>query len=189
MTREELAHLLRAAAKIAEDEDILVIGSQSILGTYSEAELPESVSISIEADLVFPDPQQGAKKADEVDGAIGELSRFHTTHHYYAQGVDLTTAKLPDGWETRVVPWHPASALPARAKCLEKHDLVISKLVAGREKDFLFATALIEAGLVDLPILIARTALLSCVLPAIRQRIRNWLDGVSNRMRRTQGSQ
>lgn len=36
MKRLELAHILRAACEIAGDEHILVIGSQSILGTYSE---------------------------------------------------------------------------------------------------------------------------------------------------------
>ena len=33
MTREQLAHVLRAAAEIADDSEILVIGSQAILGT------------------------------------------------------------------------------------------------------------------------------------------------------------
>lgn len=42
MTREQLAHVLRAASRIAEDPDVLVIGSQSILGTYAEDELPQA---------------------------------------------------------------------------------------------------------------------------------------------------
>ena len=55
MRRDELAHLLRAAATIAGDGDILVVGSQAILGSHSEEELPEEAWISIEADLVFLD--------------------------------------------------------------------------------------------------------------------------------------
>ena len=51
MTREELVHILRAAATITEDVDILVIGSQAILGTHDEAELPPDAYGSIEADL------------------------------------------------------------------------------------------------------------------------------------------
>jgi len=34
--REHLAHILRAASQIADDPDVVVIGSQSILGTYDE---------------------------------------------------------------------------------------------------------------------------------------------------------
>lgn len=32
-----------------------------------------------------------------IDGSIGELSPFHETFGYYAQGVDETTAVLPEG--------------------------------------------------------------------------------------------
>ena len=92
MRRDELAHLLRAAATIAGDGHILVVGSQAILGSHSEEELPEEAWISIEADLVFLDPDNGRDKAEQVDGAIGELSQFHARFSYYAQGVDLTTA-------------------------------------------------------------------------------------------------
>jgi hypothetical protein len=38
-----------------------------------------------------------AEKADKVDGAIGELSTFHETSGYYAQGVSVSTAILPSG--------------------------------------------------------------------------------------------
>jgi hypothetical protein len=43
MTREQLAHVLRAAARIAEDPDVVVIGSQSILGSFPEDRLPAAV--------------------------------------------------------------------------------------------------------------------------------------------------
>jgi hypothetical protein len=112
MKREQLAHVLRAAARIANDGDILVIGSQAILGSYSENELPEVAWLSREADLAFFDRQSGEQKADDVDGAIGELSQFDETFLYYAQGVNLETAQLPDGWEPRLVPFEPPSAGP-----------------------------------------------------------------------------
>lgn len=40
MKREDLAHILRAAAQIVDDPDVVVIGSQSILGSYDEDDLP-----------------------------------------------------------------------------------------------------------------------------------------------------
>jgi len=181
MRREELAHLLRAAARIADDGDILVVGSQAILGSFSEDELPEVAWLSVEADLAFLDEGSGIEKADKVDGAIGELSQFHETHSYYAQGVDLTTAKLPNGWQGRLVDFSRDDASPAHARCLEKHDLVIAKLVAMREKDLAFATALIDAGLVDLDVLQQRVLELDCVPPAVQRRVRDWLDATARR--------
>lgn len=181
MTREQLAHILRAAARIANDPNILVIGSQAILGSYSEQELPEVAWLSVEADIAFLDKRIGAEKADEVDGAIGELSQFHETYSYYAQGVDLETAKLPDGWEGRLVPFQPASAEPSRAMCLEKHDLVISKLVAMREKDQEFANALLQASLVDIEVLLARVDELRVVPPVTAKNVRRWLETARKR--------
>jgi hypothetical protein len=107
MNRDQLAHVLRAATRITGDGDIVVLGSQSILGTYSDTELPDEVTMSVEADLAWRnDPD--ATKADDVDGAIGEGSQFHSEWGYYAQGVEVSTAVLPVGWEDRVEIFHRA---------------------------------------------------------------------------------
>jgi hypothetical protein len=37
VTREQLEHLIRAAAVIAADDEIVVIGSQAILGQFPRA--------------------------------------------------------------------------------------------------------------------------------------------------------
>ena len=47
MRREELEHLLRAASAIAERRDVLVLGSQAILGTFDEDALPEASDASL----------------------------------------------------------------------------------------------------------------------------------------------
>lgn len=94
MNREQLAHVLRATARIVDDPRILVVGSQAILGTYDDDRLPEEATRSIEADVAFwHDPDEA--KADEVDGSIGEYSAFHEQFGYYGQGVSVTTAVLP----------------------------------------------------------------------------------------------
>lgn len=96
MRRDQLEHLLRAACSIAESDVALVIGSQAILGSFPDDVLPPAASRSIEVDVAFlDDPDQA--KSDQVDGAIGELSPFHETFGFYAQGVSITTAVLPDG--------------------------------------------------------------------------------------------
>ena len=80
MTRAQLAHVLRAAANVTREQRILVVGSQSILGSYDEAKLPAVATRSIEADLVFYKSDRATELADEVDGSLGELSQFHQTN-------------------------------------------------------------------------------------------------------------
>ncbi len=159
MNREQLAHVVRAAATITGDGDIVIIGSQSILGAADVGRLPQEATMSMEADVAFRDDID-ASKADAVDGAIGELSQFHETFGYYAQGVELHTAVLPVGWEGRAEILDRSDSRPGVARCLEPHDLVVSKLVAGREKDVSFATALIEHHFVAVETLHERAELL-----------------------------
>lgn len=52
--------------------------------------------MSAEADIY---PLNATHKADAIDAAIGEGSRFHETYGYYAQGVGPETACLPAGWD------------------------------------------------------------------------------------------
>ena len=133
MTRDQLAHLLRAASQIADEHDVLVVGSQSILGTYGEDELPDDAVACVEADVTFFWDAED-KKSDMVDGALGEDSMFHHTFGYYAQGVSVATAVLPSGWRDRLVVFEDESTAPGRGFCLDRHDLVISKLVPPARK-------------------------------------------------------
>ena len=55
LNREQLSHLLRTATRIADDPNIIVIGSQAILGTFDAQNLPDEVTISVEADIAFRD--------------------------------------------------------------------------------------------------------------------------------------
>ena len=49
MQRAQLEHIIRASASIAEDEEIYVLGSQSILGQFPDA--PDELTASMEADV------------------------------------------------------------------------------------------------------------------------------------------
>lgn len=120
-------------------------------------------------------PEPSDRKADQVDGAIGELSPFHETFGYYAQGVSISTAVLPDGWRDRLVVVETASTAPGRGHLLDPDDCVVSKLVAGREKDYAFAAALIQSGLVNAAVLAERIETVD-VVPAVRQRLRSWIS-------------
>jgi hypothetical protein len=172
--REQLEHVLRAASTIVGERDILVIGSQAILGTVPDEHLPIEATTSIEADLAFFDDPID-EKADQIDGAIGELSEFHATYGYYAQGVSIATATLPSGWRDRLISLATPNTEPGRGLCLEPHDCVASKLVAGRWKDQDFASALLREHLVDADTLIERIDLLSVSVDH-KTRLREWID-------------
>lgn len=49
-----------------------------------------------------------------------------------------------------------ASTRTAVAWCLEVHDLVLSKCVAGRDRDWEYAAEALKAGIVDADLLLAR---------------------------------
>jgi hypothetical protein len=149
MKRSQLAHLIRAAASITTRDDLIVIGSQAILGTYSDTVLPDELTASIELDVAIADDElDGQAARDLIDGSIGEHSMFQVTYGVYAQGVSTTTATLPPGWEARLIPF-PTEQGGAVAWCLEPHDLCASKLIAGRAKDVDYVAAAIRFRLVD----------------------------------------
>jgi hypothetical protein len=151
VNRAQLEHVIRAAATIAGDTEIVVIGSQAILGRYPQA--PAELVVSADVDLF---PRNHPERADLIEGSIGELSPFHETYGYYAQGVGERTAVLPEGWESRLVPVPTAAGT---GLCLEPHDLLISKYVAGREKDRDYVRSAVRHRLADRQTLLERLAL------------------------------
>ena len=156
MKRDQLEHIIGAAAIIADDDEIIVVGSQSILGQFPDA--PAELCRSMEADVW---PRNHPERWELIDGSIGELSPFHETFGYYGQGVGEETAVLPDGWQERLIRVESPATRGAVGLCLEIHDLLISKYVAEREKDLEFTGTAIAHGLVDQPILLERLSVTS----------------------------
>src|SRR2546425_9639809 len=102
MRREQLEHLIRATGDVLSERVVIVGGSEAILGSYDEDELPPAATLSVEADfLPLDDPDQ--RKADRIDGLLGEGSQFHATHAIYADGIDAKTMTLPRWWRKRLV--------------------------------------------------------------------------------------
>ena len=144
MQRSALEHVIRASGAIADDDQIVVIGSQSILGEYPDA--PARLLASMETDIY---PMNKPELADKVDGAIGEGSSFHMEFGYYAQGVGPETATLPKGWKKRLISINNENTNGVTGLCLEVHDLAISKYVAGRPKDFEFIGDLVRHEMIN----------------------------------------
>lgn len=169
MTRFELEHVIRAAGAVAKDREIVVIGSPAILGEYPDA--PPALLASMTADVF---PLNHPERAERIEGAIGEGSRFHEEFGYYAQAVSESTATLPAGWRARLVRVENENTAGIAGLCLEAHDLAISKYVAGREKDLAFTAALARHGLTGKKRLLqrlARTALASALRKLTHARI------------------
>lgn len=144
MTRSQLEHVLRAAGAIAQEDKLVIIGSQAILGAYPEA--PPTLTVSLEVDLY---PLNSPNKADLIDGSIGERSPFHETFGYYAHGIGPETALLPYRWLSRVVEVNNANTGGVTGLCLHPADLAVSKLLAGRTKDLEFVKTMLSAGLIQ----------------------------------------
>ncbi len=91
MTFDQLQHAIRAVCGVTEDTEVIVFGSQAILGSFPNAH--HELRQSIEADVV---PKNFPDRADLIDGSLGELSQFHHTHGFYVHGLQIEAVTLPE---------------------------------------------------------------------------------------------
>lgn len=183
MRRDQLEHAIRAACQIIGQPEVIVVGSQSILGTFSEHELPPDATMSLEVDIlpIAEGNEETARLADLIEGVAGEFSPFEQLHGFSIDGVDLLTAVLPEGWRQRLVKVQNANtAAPAGEPwftgwCLDKEDLCVAKLCAMREKDQNFVAALLATGLVDHDIIATRLGSVPDRFAAAAARALAWL--------------
>lgn len=143
MNRFHLEHIIRASGAITEEREFVIVGSSAILALIENP--PEDLFTSMEVDIY---PKDNPEKAIIIDGAIGENSPFHDTFKYYAHGIGPETAALPENWKERLIAVKPEKT-EATGYCLHPLDLAISKLAAGRNKDFEFIRKLIEYKIID----------------------------------------
>lgn len=166
MTRDQLEHAIRAACDVSNDNELWIFGSQAILGEFPNA--PENLRASIEVDV---QPKNLPETVDDIDGALGELSMFHQTHGFYAHGISIESANLPEGWEQRTIPINDSIGTRGNTGfCIEAHDLAASKLSAFREKDKEFVGLLLIEKMIDKRILMERIIALN-----IEEQLRGYL--------------
>lgn len=70
MRRADLEHILRAVRDVAQRPAFLVIGSQSVLGTWTEAELPPEATMSAQVDLAPITELDRSRLAEEVRSVL-----------------------------------------------------------------------------------------------------------------------
>jgi hypothetical protein len=154
----------------------VIIGSQAIHGEVANP--PDELLQSMEVDMY---PLADPDKADEIDGALGDGSWFEHTNGYFAHGVGPTTAIAPVGWMDRLVRVEVEPVVPGRnpvAYCMERHDMILAKLVRGDQRDVDYARAAVRAGLVDSKVLDSRIADLP-VDAVVRRRVTTIIAGLT----------
>jgi hypothetical protein len=104
-----------------------MIGSQCVHAATSAP--PAEVLMSRECDILIEDSDPARER---VEAELGEQSHYYDEHGTFIDTVSPTFPFLPDGWEQRA---NVLAYGDMTARCLELHDLVLSKLVAGRLKD------------------------------------------------------
>jgi hypothetical protein len=183
MRRDQLEHAIRTACQIIGRPEVIVVGSQSILGTFREEQLPVDATMSVEIDIlpIADDNDEVARLADLIEGVAGEFSTFEELHGFSIDGVDMDTAAFPEGWRDRLVKVQNANtAAPAGSPrftgwCIDKEDLCVAKLCAFREKDQNFVAALLDAGLVNSGVIAERLPLVPDRYRSAVERALSWL--------------
>ncbi len=74
MTYQQLLHAIRAACTVANETELYVFGSQSILAHLDQ--LPEELTQSIEVDI---SPISNTENVVTIDGVLGECLRTFFT--------------------------------------------------------------------------------------------------------------
>lgn len=132
---------MRAAGRVAGEVEFFLIGSQAVHAHCRRA--PTEVLLSQECDLY---PKNHPERANLIDAVLGRRSKFARRHGFYVDVVTPEIASLSMGWERRLKPLRIGRIT---AWCLDIHDLVVSKLAAGRLKDLEFVGALLHLKLAD----------------------------------------
>ena len=183
MRRDQLEHAIRTACQIIGSREVIVVGSQSILGTFREDQLPIAATMSVEVDIlpIADDNDETARLADLIEGVAGEFSPFEELHGFGIDGVDLETSALPADWRERLVKVQNANTAAPGGEpqyvgwCLDKEDLCVAKVCAFREKDQNFVAALVRSGLVDRETILTRLATVDERYRRAAERAGSWL--------------
>ena len=178
MRRADLEHIIRAAADVAQDDEIVVIGGQAILAEFPDA--PPALLVSQEADVY---PRNHPDRATAIDADLGDGSFFHEAFGYFAHGVGPETARAPEGWEDGLVAIRVETGRGGVATgwCLEAHDLVLAKCAATRARDWEYAEIAMSSSLVDPDELLRRARALP-LAPAQLDHLLRMLSAMTERV-------
>lgn len=183
MRRDQVEHAVRAACQIIRHPAVILVGSQSILGTCTEDQLSEAATMSIEIDVL---PHRRQQRGDRTTGrpdrgrcrrvvALRTAARFQhrrcRPQHRAPRG---RLARPPrEGPERQHRRAHGRAAFHRLVPGRE--DLCVAKLCAFREKDRNFVAALLDAQLVDGDVITTQLRALPTTHRAATERALAWL--------------
>jgi hypothetical protein len=151
MKQHQLHELLGSVVARHPSVRLILAGSQALFGHLTS--VPPVVEQSIEADLLLAG--EAFKARQQIEEEFGMESPYQGATGLYVHPVGLGTITVPRGWEQRLVPFGQDRGW-SDVWVLEVHDLTASKLMAGREKDYVFVIELLRNGHVGLDVLLQR---------------------------------
>ncbi len=155
MRKSDLFELIREINEISSEEKPIIVGSQAV-HAITEI-LPEIAQKSIECDFLFASGKSETRIA--INKKLGVFSNFQLEHGFYADALGLATVILPTDWQKRLQPLLNEKG-EIIAYCAEIHDIAVSKLIAGREKDFQFLKDAFWLEIISVEEFIARVQLI-----------------------------
>ncbi len=154
MRKQNLFELTSEVSKIIKELPIIV-GSQAIFALTDFP--PEIVRRSVECDYLL------LKKLSELrpnlTERLGVFSDYQQLTGFYADILGLATVVLPEDWGKRLVELKNENG-EIIAFCVEIHDVAVSKLMAGREKDFEFLQVAFQCDYLKIETFIERIRLI-----------------------------
>lgn len=139
MTYDQFLHLCAASAAVGNVKRIIVFGANSTLPWLHENGIDSM-------ETIFP-PEELSREIDItagnddidtlIDASIGELSYFDKTFNYYAHGTGIEGFIAPGEWLERA---KTIANIQTGVEVVVPHptDIIVSKIIAGREKDLTF---------------------------------------------------
>jgi hypothetical protein len=152
--KSDLFELISAIKSLVPGEMPIIVGSQAV---HLVTEFPpEIVRQSIECDFLLIGGKSETRTA--INKTFGVFSQFQIEKGFYADALGLATVILPTGWPERLQNLEDEDGKTI-ANVVEIHDIAVSKLIAGREKDFVFLKELFLREYISIEIFLERSKL------------------------------
>jgi hypothetical protein len=153
--KSDLFELIRQIKTLLSDETPIIVGSQAVHLVTNFP--PEIVQYSIECDFLIIGGK-GETRA-EINKKFGVFSNFQLEKGFYADALGLATVILPTNWQERLQSLKDETG-ETIGLVAEIHDIAVSKLIAGREKDFQLLKELFTREFIKIDIFIERVLLI-----------------------------
>jgi hypothetical protein len=170
--KQNLFELTSEVRKIIKELP-LIVGSQAIFAVTDFP--PEIVRRSVECDYLLQ--KDLANLRPLLTEKLGIFSDYQQQTGFFADILGLATVVLPEDWEKRLVKLKNNKS-ETIAFCVEIHDVAVSKLMAGREKDFEFLQVSFQSEYLKVETFVDRAELIlkSPSSEALLPRVKNLIE-------------